>query len=115
MNETTNTNFTLVIASTTNSRFIPTALFLTQDHTLFIVDSLNFSIHRWNHGKPQGHTVAIGREADGTLDFDPISLSFGLYVDNEYNVYLSEFENHRVTLRTNNNPSTDRVVRITHL
>lgn len=86
----------------------PSALFVTQDQTLFIADSGNHRVQKWKYGEPLGHTAAGGRGNGSTLD--KISMSYGLYIDDQYNVYVSEYENHRVTLWMSNNSTTGRVV-----
>ena len=113
INETSNTNFTVIMDRTSSDNFKPTALFLTQDHTLFVVDSSNFRVQKWNYDEPLGCTVAGGQGLGETLD--KISLSFSLYVDNEHNVYVSECGNHRVTLWMNNNSRNSRIVCRVHL
>ncbi|CAF3755882.1 unnamed protein product [Rotaria socialis] len=74
----------------------PTAFFVTRDQTLFIADSGNARVQKWKLWDKRGYTVAGGKRAGATLD--KISMSYGLYVDDENNVYVSEHNNHRVTL-----------------
>lgn len=90
----------------------PTAVFVTRNQTMFIVDSKNFRVQKWNHGEPLGFTVAGGRGNGAQLN--QISLSYGLYVDDKYNVYVSEYRNHRVTLWMNSNTTAGIIVSYVH-
>ena len=60
-----------------------------------------------------GFQVAGGNGTGSTLD--KISFSYGLYVDDLHNVYVSDYGNHRVTLWMKNNASVGRVVCYFHL
>lgn len=86
----------------------PTAVFLTRDQTLFILDSGNFRVQKWKYGDSFGSTVAGGQGFGTTLD--KISRSYGLYVDDEYNVYVSEYDNHRVTVWMSENATVGHLV-----
>ena len=88
----------------------PTALFLTSDQTMFIIDANNFRVQKWNYGEPLGFTVVGGKGSGSTLD--KISTSYGLFVDDQYNIYVSECANHRVTFWMNNNTNAGSLVRI---
>ncbi len=101
--------FTLNGGSGKSELNFPTALFLTRNHTLFILDSKNYRVQRWYYGEPLGFTVAGGHGQGTTLD--KISMSYGLYVDDEYNVYVSECDNNRITLWMSKNMTTGRIVR----
>ncbi|CAF5110362.1 unnamed protein product, partial [Rotaria sp. Silwood1] len=73
----------------------PSAIFVTPNGVLYIVDTLNYRVQKWVYGEPLGLTVAGGR-GFGT-SYTQIGTSYGLYVDNQYNVWVSEYSNHRVT------------------
>lgn len=90
----------------------PTGVFVTRNQTMFIIDSKNFRIQKWNNGESLGYTVAGGHGEGNSLD--KISVSFGLYVDDEFNIYISEYENHRVTIWMNNNTTAGRIVSYIH-
>lgn len=62
---------------------------------MYILDSMNYRVLRWQVGDPLG-TVIVGGRGSGTT-FDKIARSYGLFVDIQYNVYVSENANNRVT------------------
>ncbi|CAF4796845.1 unnamed protein product, partial [Rotaria socialis] len=86
----------------------PTTVFVTGDQTLFILDAGNFRVQKWKSGEPLGFPVAGGHGVGNTLD--KISHSYGLYVDDQHNVYVSDHRNHRVTLWMKNNTAVGQVV-----
>lgn len=73
----------------------PTAVFITQDQAMFIFDAGNFRVQRWKQGEPLGFTVAGNGKNDTSLN--SISYGYGLFVDDNNNIYVSEYENHRIT------------------
>lgn len=77
----------------------PTAIFIVSNTDMYIYDSGNFRIQKWIVGQPLGFTVA----GDGTssMSLQSISLGYGLYVDTYMNIYVSEYNNHRVSMWTN--------------
>lgn len=80
---------------------------------MFILDAGNFRVQKWRHGEPLGFTVA-GNGNNGTT-LNSISYGYGLFVDNSHNVYVSEYENHRVTLWLNTDAAKAVIVRFHHL
>jgi hypothetical protein len=68
---------------------------------MFILDRDNYRILKWQVGDTLGYVVAAGR-GNGAL-FTQMGVSYGLYVDSNYNIYISEQSNHRVTLWYNGN------------
>jgi hypothetical protein len=63
---------------------------------MFILDRGNYRILKWQTGDSLGYVVAGGRSSGST--FDKITTSYGMFVDINYNIYISEQGNHRVTL-----------------
>ncbi|CAF4661566.1 unnamed protein product, partial [Rotaria socialis] len=86
----------------------PTTVFVTGDQTLFILDAGNFRVQKWKYGEPLGFPVA-GRYRVGNTSQN-ISFSYGLHVDDEHNVYVSDHSNHRVMLWMKNDTSVGIVV-----
>ena len=76
----------------------PTAISVTANGTMFIMDTSNYRIMRWDAGDPLGVIVA-GGQGNGAA-FNQIGVSYELFVDSQYNVYVSENSNHRITLWT---------------
>jgi hypothetical protein len=62
---------------------------------MFIVDSSNYRVLQWQPGSPLGYVVAGGN--GGGSAFTQLGTSNGIFVDNQYNIYVSEYGNNRVT------------------
>jgi hypothetical protein len=62
---------------------------------MFILDGSNYRVLRWQLLDPLGYVVAGGRGIGTT--YDKIGTSYGLFVDSQYNIYLSEYSNNRIT------------------
>lgn len=90
----------------------PSAIFVTPDGIMYIVDTSNYRVQKWKYGDPVGVTVAGGRGL-GSL-YTQMGTSYGLYVDKQYNVWVSECSNHRVTKWTASNTATGARVSILH-
>lgn len=98
-NGTTVAGFTTSGGSSFSELNNPTALALFYNTILYIYDSSNYRVLRWSIGDPLGFVVAGGRGSGTTLD--KISTGYGLYVDSQFKVYVSEYGNHRVTMWPN--------------
>lgn len=120
-------NRTLYVADTTNNRVqrftygsvngttlpgfnvsSPTALFITNTSVIYVLDMLNYRVVRWINGVQT--TVAGGRGSGSTLD--KISTSYGVFLDENLNIYISEYSNHRVSFWTAGNTTIGRLVNI---
>ncbi|CAF5011905.1 unnamed protein product, partial [Rotaria sp. Silwood1] len=86
----------------------PYGITVTQNGTMFIMDTNNYRVLRWQLGDPMGYIVAGGNGAGGA--FTQIGTSYCLFVDNQYNVYISENSNHRVTVWYNQNKTAGALV-----
>lgn len=62
---------------------------------MFILDTSNYRVLKWQLGDPLGYVVA-GGNGNGAA-FTQIGTSYAFFVDNQNNVYVSEYSNHRVT------------------
>jgi len=62
---------------------------------MYILDSYNYRVLKWTVGDPLGYVVAGGHGSGSA--FTQISLSYGIYVDSMFNIYVSEQTNNRVT------------------
>jgi hypothetical protein len=62
---------------------------------MYILDGNNYRVLKWTVGDPLGYIVA-GGSGSGTA-FTQIGISYGLYVDSMFNIYISEQGNNRVT------------------
>lgn len=63
---------------------------------------------RWTVGEPIGTVVAGGRGSGST--FDRIGRAFGMFVDSQQNIYVSDNTNHRVARWNNGNTATSFLV-----
>lgn len=75
---------------------------------MFILDTTNYRVLRWQLGDLIGYVVAGGNGNGGA--FNQIGVSYSLFVDDQYNVYVSEYTNHRVTVWYTKNMTTGLLV-----
>lgn len=76
---------------------------------MYILDATNYRVLRWQLGEPLGYVVAGGRGLGST--FDRIGTSYGLFIDTQYNIYVSESSNNRVTRWAAGNTTASLLVR----
>ncbi len=86
----------------------PSSIFVDPDGIMYILDTDNYRVMKYLPGQPLGFQVA-GGSASGTT-VDKIGTSYAIYLDDQSNIYISEYANHRVTLWTNGNTTTGRIV-----
>ena len=86
----------------------PSAIYVTNDNVMYILDTFNYRTLRWTIGDPLGFIVTGGRGAGST--FDRMGVTYGLFIDGQENIYLSEQSNHRVTLWYNGNTTAGVLV-----
>lgn len=75
--------------------YYPTAISVMANGSMYILDTSNYRILKWQVGEPLGYVVAGG--AGNGAAFTQIGVSYQLFIDNQFNVYVSESSNHRVT------------------
>ena len=75
---------------------------------MYILDFSNYRVLRWQAGDPLGYVIAGGRGSGTT--FDKIGTSYALFVDSQYNVYVSESSNNRVTMWATGNTNASVLV-----
>ena len=105
---TTVAGFTLGSGSSRSELYYPTAITVISNGTIFIVDDYNFRVLKWQDGEPSGYVVAGGHGYGTTLT--QMGYSAGLFVDDQYNIYVSENSNHRITLWYAGNTTAGRLV-----
>jgi len=70
-------------------------LTLSSNGTIYVADTSNYRIMQFLPGEPRGYVVAGGRGSGVTLD--KIGTSYGVDIDSQGNIYVSEYGNHRIT------------------
>lgn len=86
----------------------PSALYVDSTGTMYILDTYNYRVLKWQVGDPIGTTIVNGRGSGTTLD--KIGRSNGFFVDTNYNIYVSEFGNNRITKWLNGNNTAGSLV-----
>lgn len=86
----------------------PTAISVTPNGTMFILDRDNYRVFRWQLGDTFGTVIAGGRGLGSS--FIQIGTCYCIFVDNQYNVYVSENSNNRITIWMNGNTTAGRLV-----
>ncbi len=86
----------------------PTAISVTPNGTMYILDRNNYRVLKWQVGDKLGYIVAGGKGNGGA--FTQLGVSYGLFLDQFYNIYVSEYGNHRVTLWYNGNTTAGALV-----
>ena len=72
----------------------PTAVRIDTSGVQFILDWTNCRVMKWIEGEPMGAVVAGGNGCGGSLT--QIHNSYGMFVDNESSIYISDYRIHRV-------------------
>ena len=77
---------------------------------MYIIDTSSYRVLKWTIGEPLGYVVAGGRGSGST--FDRMGASYGIFIDAQENIYLSEQTNHRITFWTNGNTTAGVLVSV---
>jgi hypothetical protein len=72
------------------------------------MDTDNYRVMKYLPGQPLGSVVVGGRGSGITLD--KIGVSYAVFLDDQYNIYVSEYSNHRVTKWLSTNTTTGTIV-----
>ena len=75
---------------------------------MYILDTSNYRVMKWQVGEPMGYVVAGGRGAGSALN--QFSTSYSMFVDQQYNIYVSDYANARVTLWLASNTTSSILV-----
>lgn len=105
---TTAAGFTLTGGASYSELNSPTAIFVHSNGTMYIADSVNYRVQRWQADQPLGFTVAGGRGNGAT--YDKVGLVYAIFVDDPGNVYVSESSNNRVTMWSAGNTTAGQLV-----
>jgi hypothetical protein len=72
----------------------PSAIYVSPTRAMYILDTTNYRVLKWQLGDPLGYVVAGGNGAGSSLT--QISTSYGMFMDNQLNIYVSDSGNSRV-------------------
>ena len=88
----------------------PYAIRVTTNGTMFILDTNNYRVLRWQVGDPLSFVVAGGNGYGSTLD--RLGTAYGFFVDNQFNVYISDSTFDRVVVWRVTNMTAGQIVMI---
>ena len=88
----------------------PSAIVVDSSNRMYILDTSNCRILRWQVGEPLGFPVAGDHGCGSTLD--RIDTSYAMFIDPQFNIYISEYANHRVTLWSSSNVTAGTLVNL---
>lgn len=91
----------------------PTSIFVDSIGSIYITDSLNYRVQKWIPGQMNGTTVAGGQGMGTTLN--KLGVCYGVVVDFQFNIYISDYSYHRVVMWTAGNTTIGRLVCIKRL
>lgn len=87
----------------------PYGIRVTSNGTMYIMDTSNYRVLRWQVDEPLGYIVAGG--SSGTT-LDRLGTCYSLAIDSQRNIYVSDSSNHRVALWRVTNMTSGILVRI---
>ncbi|CAF2697913.1 unnamed protein product [Rotaria sp. Silwood2] len=100
--------FSLSSGASRAELYYPVAIRVTHNQTMFILDRSNYRVFRWQVGDQLGYVIAGGHGVGAA--FTQIGTSYDIFLDSQYNIYVSEYDNHRITLWSNGNTTAGRLV-----
>ena len=105
---TTIAGFTLGSGASRSELYNPAAIIVDSLGQMYIADSFNYRVFRWQIGEPMGTVIAGGRGLGSTLD--RMGRCYGLFLDPLSNIYVSDNGNNRVTRWFNGNTTAGVLV-----
>ena len=100
--------FNLASGPSRSELYQPAAITVNANGQMFIVDSFNYRVLKWQLNDPLGVVIAGGRGLGSTLD--KLARCYALFVDSQSNVYVSDYGNSRVTRWLNGNTTSGILV-----
>ncbi|CAF1156536.1 unnamed protein product [Didymodactylos carnosus] len=95
---------------TSNQLYYPSAIYVDRkNQNLYIDDSGNHRVQLWNNSATSGTTVA-GITGNGGNGSNQFSFIYGIWVDSNENIYVTDRDNHRVMKWTSGNISSGTIV-----
>ena len=98
----------LTTGSAVNQLCIPVDIFVDSNDAIYIADSFNHRIVKWDAGAKQGHLVAGGTEKGNQTD--QLHYVTALFVDNQENIYIADNHNHRIQKWSKNSKRGETVI-----
>ncbi|CAF3503844.1 unnamed protein product [Rotaria sp. Silwood1] len=80
--------------SRSDQLFKPWYVFVDRDHSVYVSDSANHRVMKWEEGAKQGIVVAGGQGQGDSVT--QLSMPEGVVVDQSGNVYVADCYNHRI-------------------
>ena len=79
-----------------NQLNFPTYLFVDEEQAVYVSDSMNHRVMKWNKGTNQGILVGRGRGEGSALT--PLSYPQGVFVDTSCTIYVADARNDRIEM-----------------
>ena len=88
--------------------YSPYAIQVTPNGTMFILDSTNYRVLRWQLNEPSGVIVAGGRGYGSVLN--QLATCYAMFVDSQFNIFISDNTYHRIVRWSVTNTSAGQLV-----
>ncbi|CAF1096845.1 unnamed protein product [Adineta steineri] len=86
-------------SGTSNDRLNqPSAIYVDENQNLFIADTNNHRVQKWEKDSTSGSTVA-GKTGNPGSDLHQLHSPQAIWVDSENNLYIADLSNHRIVKR----------------
>ena len=109
---TTIAGITSTLGSARSLLYYPHAIDVTESGTMFILDTYNFRVLKWQAGEPMGFIVAGGNgNGNGGGGLNQIGYSYALFVDQQQNIFISDNNNHRIVRWSSSNTTSGLLVK----
>ena len=81
----------------------PSAIYVDENQNLFIADTNNHRVQKWEKDSTSGTTVA-GQTGTPGSDIDELHSPQALWVDSKQNLYIADLINHRIVMWSSEKP-----------
>jgi len=85
-------------------------MMVDQNQTMYILDTSNYRVLKWNLGGTFGTVIAAGHASGSALN--QIGTSYAMCFDNQNNIYISDNGNNRVVKWINGNNTVGQLVNL---
>ena len=100
--------FTLGSGTSLSELSSPSAIRISPTGAMYILDTFNYRVLKWQVGEPRGYVVVGGRGSGS--GFDRMGDTYTMFIDSNWNIYISEYTNHRITLWYQGNTTAGTLV-----